>query len=664
MRALVLCCLVLAGCSRDRTASLSVDLVVPASLTFDETYVGSTGEAQLALINRSRLSVTLQVETSSPFAAASTFDVPSGATVMLPVTFSALESRAFEGVLHLASNDATWDVTLKASALAVPDCGAAEACHARHFVPVEGCVELAQADGTSCSNACLLEGACMGGACVGTPRSCDDGNACTTDACNVALGCQHVETQCESDNPCFAARCDAETGCSVTPVEDGVRCGENDCQTAQVCMAGACVARPSPENSECGASTGCQSAARCAAGTCVRSSEPGLPPVLARVDVRDTTFQRVVLAGDGTVYAATGTGYVGQTRLEAPLIIRSWNARGGSRFSVDLTLPSGPTYAQGLMLDESHSRLIVVTSSAAESSENRLVMLDTVNGRRLWAHDLATNIPAYDPYPGSTVPSLSAFQLALGDDVVLVDLAEGSSSHSGYLLAIDSLTGTERWRVTHEGHTYAFGLSKEGTTWVMSAACWSSDNILRVIDAQGQTLETQHFGGWPLAYSEGSLLAWNRSAFNVIAPAAAPRVLSQSPADLITGVGVAWRGSAVFFARGPNDAPKLVRLDSGSGAELWSVPIPPDPNQLRVLQDDGVALAFVPYLGPPSLELRDATGAKTEACVLDAPVSVFANGRVLAKSVQTVILYSVPGARVATDGWTGVNGTAGSNRAR
>ncbi len=60
-------------------------------------------------------------------------------------------------------------------------------------VPTGHCSSQAVADGTSCADANVCNGAetCAAGVCTaGTPLNCDDGNECTADTCDPLAGCQ------------------------------------------------------------------------------------------------------------------------------------------------------------------------------------------------------------------------------------------------------------------------------------------------------------------------------------------------------------------------------------------------------------------------------------------------------------------------------------------
>ncbi len=96
-------------------------------------------------------------------------------------------------------------------------------------------------NGTSCSDGNLCNGAetCQSGICMaGTPLVCNDNNACTTDTCNPATGCVYTPIVCNDNNSCTTDTCNPASGCVYTPVADGTACIELSNGT---CQSGVCV---------------------------------------------------------------------------------------------------------------------------------------------------------------------------------------------------------------------------------------------------------------------------------------------------------------------------------------------------------------------------------------------------------------------------------------
>jgi hypothetical protein len=180
-----------------------------------------------------------------------------------------------------------------------PNCDDGNICTADSCDPALGCQNTPVADGISCSDGDVCNGAetCQSGACSpGTPLNCDDGNACTSDSCNALLGCQNdpladgascsdgdacngAETcqagscsagtppNCDDGNPCTADSCDPVLGCENPPVTDGTACADADlCNGDETCQAGVCSSGTPPDCNDgnvctvdsCNASLGCQ----------------------------------------------------------------------------------------------------------------------------------------------------------------------------------------------------------------------------------------------------------------------------------------------------------------------------------------------------------------------------------------------------------------------
>jgi uncharacterized repeat protein (TIGR01451 family) len=141
--------------------------------------------------------------------------------------------------------------------------------------PLEGCVNPALADGTTCtdSDACTRADTCQTGRCVGAdpvvcaaldqchvagvcdPASgacsnptiangtaCSDGSACTlSDSCAAGACVAGAAPDCDDDNPCTVDSCDPATGCTHVAQPDGLACDDgNACSSASACKEGRC----------------------------------------------------------------------------------------------------------------------------------------------------------------------------------------------------------------------------------------------------------------------------------------------------------------------------------------------------------------------------------------------------------------------------------------
>jgi hypothetical protein len=119
------------------------------------------------------------------------------------------------------------------------DCNDANVCTVDSCLPLSGCQHAAVANGTSCADGTVCNGAetCQTGVCIpGTPLNCDDANACTADTCDPTAGCQHAGvangTSCADGNVCNGGEvCQSGTCTAGTPL---------DCNDANPCTTDTC----------------------------------------------------------------------------------------------------------------------------------------------------------------------------------------------------------------------------------------------------------------------------------------------------------------------------------------------------------------------------------------------------------------------------------------
>lgn len=244
----------LVGC-RSRPVEMAVEApleVSPGALDFGETFVGVPVTRTLSLRNTGKVERVASLTLTPPFAASlQDVTVGGGDEVQLDVTASPTSPGSFTTTMNV---DGTV-VSLRLEALTIPSCEAPGPCETTRFdLAARRCVVELVADGAACVAACVTNGACTAGVCRGASAICDDENQCTLDACGDTAGCVHQPIDCAPpDDPCQAAYCDAAGGCQKAPVEDGVRCGPEDCarNTARVCIGGACATRTRPQGALC-----------------------------------------------------------------------------------------------------------------------------------------------------------------------------------------------------------------------------------------------------------------------------------------------------------------------------------------------------------------------------------------------------------------------------
>jgi hypothetical protein len=220
-------------------------------LDFGDVYLGALASLSVDVTNVGKHDQEVQLSVEPPFDTPASLEVPGISTVSLHLTFLPTTSGDFTATLPIG----TRSLQLHGRALDALVCSAPNSCTDARFDPTAGmCVETAKADGLSCGTACVTNGSCAHGACLGKTVSCDDKNACTDDGCSEASGCMHVARQCapSTTNRCRVAGCDPLTGCLLVDADDGIACGPRDCHTnrAQICITGQCVYRPLPSR-EC-----------------------------------------------------------------------------------------------------------------------------------------------------------------------------------------------------------------------------------------------------------------------------------------------------------------------------------------------------------------------------------------------------------------------------
>ncbi len=83
----------------------------------------------------------------------------------------------------------------------------------------ESCAPVPKEDGTPCTDplACVVEGSCVAGACVGEPVVCEGGDVCTAPVCVPGEGCTEVPAPgpCDDDDPCTANDWCVDGGCAA-----------------------------------------------------------------------------------------------------------------------------------------------------------------------------------------------------------------------------------------------------------------------------------------------------------------------------------------------------------------------------------------------------------------------------------------------------------------
>lgn len=274
----------LASCPDARLLPVTGRLrVEPAQVDFGRLFLGTPKRVSLDVINESRSSVEVTwMLTGDGFALV---DPParlaSGSNeAVLAATASSL--GPMDGVLEISVPGLEpLRVPLSAEGVAIPECPSPGACKTSAWDVAAGrCVESPVADGSRCSDACIENASCVGGRCVGDPKSCDDGDKCTVDSCSPEHGCEHFPgAACPGDGVCGVGACDPVRGCILAPAPDGTSCGpRRSCNAADVCISGQCVLRDPPDGFVCAEESPCAGEARCVGDVCRAQTTTTLSP--------------------------------------------------------------------------------------------------------------------------------------------------------------------------------------------------------------------------------------------------------------------------------------------------------------------------------------------------------------------------------------------------
>ena len=329
--------LALSGCRCGDGSLGTVELgfrVEGSPVDFGRVLQGQTVQRELTVISTSRGSVVLEASADSPFSVETPLSLPGGASVTLPVSFTAGVGLS-EGELVLTQGQRRLSVPLRGVGVVPLPCPPSAVCRRAHFEVESGlCVEEVSPDGDACTpqNICLEAGVCQQGACLGTPRSCDDGDRCTTDGCSPTAGCVHSLFACPTPvNPCHVSVCNSDRGCQEAVAPDQVVCGPLNCVTANLCLSGTCTAVATPEGFVCAPKTPCEGVSRCHQQVCTRpdagpmtrlfSASSALPPATTEGGLLlyqgNLYFERCAVDGGCELASYTQSGFE-RNRSPAP----------------------------------------------------------------------------------------------------------------------------------------------------------------------------------------------------------------------------------------------------------------------------------------------------------------------------------------------------------
>jgi hypothetical protein len=674
------------GCREGGLSTADAQLEAPAALEVGAGFVGWPRSASLQLSNRGPAPLTVQVRVAAPFSTSvREVQVPGGTSAGLTLSFVSASPGRFAAALELEPDQgAPLTVALSAEARGVPDCTPPNVCRKSRFDPDQGCVE-EDVDGVACSDGCVTEGQCSRGACFGTAVSCDDHDACTADACS-AEGCLHQSVECPSfADPCRVPICDPATGCGSAPAPDGTSCGDNDCVTAHVCIAGACVARGAPEGSQCAQPSACRAESRCVAGACTAPPAQIPTPRWEYLPPPGTHFSQVAADAYGNAFGLLSDDVGGSDDGGVTYSLRlvSLDHNGRQRYLLDLTQATpGLENGVGLMVDSDARKLYLAarTYNYVTAVTHRVVVAqarDAVSGQLLWEHDLTQGIPVLNSSTSERWLDVNrVMELPSGD--VAFSLTEGESLHTSYVVALSRQTGAELWRVERSGHIYSQGLTASGELWETSAPCWSDDFRMSRISSAGaeqlrqpSPLQLAAFDGdHALAFQWASNTA--PSVLSVLSPSLVSAPVSMPTGHLFDlGSGSLRVGGGALTLSTATYAQRFVdRVELDGGALAWSAPVAAaqDSVDLRLLRGGETAVSVIPPDGG-SMELLtlSARGASLARCPYgDRATVAVTNGFLVTRgaSWNSLASFDVPGLDTERTGWPAPGGVDGASRAR
>jgi hypothetical protein len=435
-------------CTRNGlTATHSALQLSSDKFEFARTAIGAPKDLEGTLSNLGRSSVRAELTTEPPFEVSpAVLVLESGATLTFRITFNPTREGEAEGTLRVRSPEAQLEATSSGEGVPPASCSPSGSCRESAFdEQTQTCIEHPLPDETPCSNACLNESRCRGGACVGSAVTCDDGDRCTMDSCSPESGCEHAPIGCATpENPCQVAFCEPTRGCSVTDAPDGTRCGSADCLTARVCLAGQCRSASVPEGSRCGVKTLCQAEGICRNQQCQQPPPAPLTPVWS---YRAPAGARIDWSGlvdpTGNLFwtecAPSGCELVSVTR-DGAVRYRS-SLAGAATYSAD--------YGSMVLAD---GKVVI-----ASLGKDLVRAFDAATGVQQWERQLAPDLsPTYlstgrcAALPSSELELNPLLSDGRGHLAVIVHVANRQSCTTENLIdiwvvSLDSATGATRW---------------------------------------------------------------------------------------------------------------------------------------------------------------------------------------------------------------------------
>ena len=356
------------------------------TVDFGRVLEGEQARRQVTLLATARGSITVTAAAAAPFSVATPeVTVPGSGTATVEVVFTAGNGEA-EGTLLLEGRGDTEFVRLTGTGVRPKPCPVPQCRQARFDVESGECIESPQEDGAACipESRCQENGRCASGACVGTPRSCDDDNPCTVDSCSPTEGCVTSPVACPAPTrPCRVGLCDRDEGCTEVDAADFTPCGSFDCKESNVCFQGSCIKAPTPEGTVCAPATACQGEGTCQKGECERPDAGDLEYVFRQELGGEPVAEDggpVLLVQDGALFASVCGG-------DAGCRLVSFTSGGLLRF--ESPYPDGGART---LLAASDAGVVVLATEGLEGYAPR------GDGARLWEAPYATMPPPPDSF--------------------------------------------------------------------------------------------------------------------------------------------------------------------------------------------------------------------------------------------------------------------------
>ena len=228
------------------------------------------------------------------------------------------------------------------------DCNDANPCTLDHCTAQGTCVNDILGPIVSCNdgNACTKLDTCATGFCKGLPVNCDDGNVCTTNGCVAETGCTSLPTSniacndanactsgdlcvggactgtaknCDDGNPCTIDQCGPKTGvCGHVALADGASCPSDSVAcTIDQCIGANCT----HDAIEAGS---CLIAGACLAAGTIHPAQNclGCQPTLSPHDWSPLTGQ---LCSDGSACTQGDTCLAGNQCVGSPVVCEDNN---------------------------------------------------------------------------------------------------------------------------------------------------------------------------------------------------------------------------------------------------------------------------------------------------------------------------------------------------